>query len=34
MGAVAAETGVVVAEEDYPLVASLRGLEQYLSSRI
>ena len=34
MDAVAAETGVVVAEEDYPLVASLGGLEQYLSSQI
>ena len=33
MDAVAAETGVVVAEEDYPLVASLSGLEQYLSRR-
>jgi hypothetical protein len=34
MDAVAAETGAVVAEEDYPLVASLNGLEQYLASRI
>ncbi len=33
MDAVAAETGVVVAAEDYPLVASLNGLEQYLSRR-
>ena len=34
MDAVTAETGVVVGEEDYPLVASLAGLEEYISSRM
>ena len=34
MAAVAAEVGVVVPEEDYPLVATLDGLEQYLKLRV
>ena len=34
MDAVTAETGLVVGEQDYPLVASLAGLEEYISSRI
>ena len=32
--AVTAESGVVVPKQDYPLVASLDGLERYLSNRI
>ena len=34
MAAVTAEIGVVVPEEDYPLVATLDGLEQYLKLRV
>jgi hypothetical protein len=34
MDAVTAETGVVVSEQDYPLVASLAGLEAHILSRI
>ena len=34
MDAVTAETGIVVGEQDYPLVASLAGLEDYISSRM
>jgi hypothetical protein len=34
MDAVTAESGVVVDEMDYPKVASLAGLEDYISSRM
>ncbi len=34
MDAVTAETGVVVGEQDYPLVESLAGLEEYISNRM
>ena len=34
MAAVAAEIGVMVPVEDYPLVATLDGLEQYLKLRV
>jgi len=34
MDAVTAETGIVVSQKDYPLVTSLAGLEDYISSRM
>ena len=34
MDAVTAETGIVVGEQDFPLVTSLAGLEEYISSRM
>ena len=34
MAAITAEIGVVVREEDYPLVATLDGLEQYLKLQV
>jgi acyl carrier protein len=34
MAAITEEIGVVVPEEDYPLVTTLDGLEQYLNLRV